>query len=152
MTINDLFKQDFEGKNILIIGCPASGKTYLANQFKTYHQKIHTDDFIEYGYEQSMYKVLEAVTSSETNTIVEGIQGYRLLRKGAQLGTYYPDVVIELVISHEQMIKIYETERDASKTKHLTGMLKSNAKVLADYLSIIDEERKPIWYKILNEH
>lgn len=39
-----------EGKNIIMIGPPASGKTYLSQYFKESHDILHTDDYIQYGY------------------------------------------------------------------------------------------------------
>ena len=41
---------NIENKNVLIIGCPGFGKTYLSNIIKSNkHQIFHTDDYIKHG-------------------------------------------------------------------------------------------------------
>lgn len=151
MSIEDVLKLDIEGKNVLIIGCPASGKSYLLNQFQTNHKKFQTDDYIQYGFEQSMYKVLEDIKNTEGNTLVEGVQGYRLLRKGVQLDCYYPDMVIELIISEQQMLSTYRNERDIKKIKYLTGFNKAQSKILNDYF-LMKNKSKPEWIKVINDY
>jgi len=142
---------DIEGKNVLIIGCPASGKTYLLNQFKTTHKKFPTDDYMRFGYEQSMYQVLEDIKKSTEKTLVEGIQGYRLLRKGVQLDCYYPDIVIQLIISEQQMLNTYRNERDEKKIKYLKGFNKMHDKIINDYF-MLENKSKPEWIKVSNVH
>ena len=151
MTIEQVLKMDIEQKNVLIIGCPASGKTYLLNKFNTANKKIHTDDYISYGYENSMYKILDYLKATEEKTIVEGIQGYRLLRKGVQLDCYYPNVVIQLIISEQQMRKTYLNERDVKKIKYLKGFNKMHDKILNDYF-LLKNNYKPEWFQIENNY
>lgn len=151
MTIEQVIQMDIEGKNVLIIGCPASGKTYLTKQFQTNHKKFHTDDYMKYGYEQAMYKVLDDIKNSTENTLVEGIQGYRLLRKGVQLDCYYPDIVIQLIISEEQMFKTYRNERDEKKIKYLKGFNGMHDKIIKDYF-MLENNKKPEWIKIHNRY
>lgn len=150
-TIQQVLQMDIEHKNVLIIGCPASGKTYLSNKFQTSHKKFHTDDYMKFGYEQSMYKVLEDIKKSNEYTLVEGIQGYRLLRKGVQLDCYHPEIVIELIISDHKMLDIYRNERDEKKIKYLKGFNKMHEKIINDYF-ILSKKREPEWIKVYNEH
>lgn len=151
IVIDEVLQKDIEHKNVLIIGCPASGKTYLLNQFKTEHRKFHTDDYISYGYEQSMYKCLDDIKATKEKTIVEGIQGYRLLRKGVQLDCYYPDIVIQLIISEQQMMNIYLNERDEKKIKYLKGFNKMHDKIINDYF-MLENKHKAEWIKVFNNH
>ncbi len=82
MSIEELVNLDITNKNVLIIGCPASGKTWLCKKIeKPTHTIIHTDDYKSYGYAEGMYIVLDVVKLSEMPTIVEGIYGYRMLKK-----------------------------------------------------------------------
>ena len=141
------------GKNVLIIGCPASGKTHLSNALKTYdtHKVIHTDDYMCYGYKESLYVLLRALPSVKSNTIIEGIQGYRLLRKGVELNSYYPDIVIELFISEARMIKTYREQRQMKKIESLFAFNNMHNKILNDYFRM-PNRRKPEWIKINNEY
>jgi len=150
-TINNVINIDIEQKNVLIIGCPASGKTYLSNLFKTTHTKIHTDDYMRFGYVQSLYQILSDLKEINGLTIIEGIQGYRLLRKGVQLDCYYPDIVIEMIISEQKMINTYRNERDARKIKYLINFNSMHNKIIADYFAL-SNNTKPEWYKIHNNY
>jgi len=151
MTIDEVLQIDIEEKNILIIGCPASGKTYLANKFNTQNKIIHTDDYMKYGYKESMYKILEHLKETQEKTIVEGIQGYRLLRKGVQLDCYYPDIVIQLVITEQQMMRTYIRERNEKKIKYLKGFNKMHDKIIKDYF-LLKNNKPPLWITIKNNH
>lgn len=147
-NIKDL---DITGKNVLIIGCPASGKTHLVNQMKTSHKIIHTDDYMQHGYEQAMYVILDEIKNNQSNTLVEGVQGYRLLRKGVQLDCYYPDIVIQLIISESRMMETYKNERNAKKVQYLKGFNKMHDKILNDYF-LIGNKSKPEWIKVNNTY
>ena len=138
-----------KGKNILIIGCPASGKTFMSALFNSNeHQIFHTDDYIKYGYVESMYQCLNDVLKCEKNTIVEGVQGYRMLRKGVELNNYYPDIIVELKITEQLMIATYKKERNPNKIKYLTGFNKLHDKILTDYKNM--KNTKPAEWLIIN--
>jgi len=69
-----------------IFGLSATGKTFLASKLHA-DKKIHTDDYMEHGFEMSMYHCLDAAKKYQTENpschlIVEGVQVARMLRKG----------------------------------------------------------------------
>ena len=143
---------DITDKNVLIIGCPASGKTYISNLLvDDKHILIHTDDYMSYGYHDSMYKCLDNILKSEKKTIVEGIQGYRLLRKGVELDNYYSDIVIELIISENKMYEVYENQREIDKAVYLSGFNEMHSKILLDY-KLLDNPNPPEWITIFNKY
>lgn len=152
MKTEELKSLDISGKNVLIIGCPASGKTYISNLIADdSHKIIRSDDYIQYGFAESMYKCLEDISlMGSTHTIVEGVQGYRMLRKGVELNSYFPDIVIEVVISEKTMNERYQNERDPKKIKYLQGFGKAQQKILNDYLAL-PNERRPQWIKVEND-
>lgn len=153
MELKEILKMDFEGKNVLIIGCPASGKTWLSKRLdKEKHQLIHTDSYISLGYEMGMYGALNAATCTVKNTIVEGVHGYRMLRKGAEYGNYYPDIVIEIKIPESRMRETYMKERDPKKINYLQQFNASHEKILNDYKGIIAEHLKPKWIVFDNNY
>jgi len=139
---------NIKNKNVLIIGPPASGKTTLALELKkvNYHELIHTDDYIDFGYEQALYVMMDDIPQG-VPTIIEGILGYRLLRKGVQTGKYFPDLVIEMEVTREQQAAIYENERDPKKLQYLKGFAAAHNKILNDYFELIGV-CKPEWVKM----
>lgn len=95
-------KEIFKYNRIIIIGYPKSGKSTLFNKItsrtesKDYYL-LQTDDYIKnYSYEDALYKIIEDL-KGENKYIVEGIQGYRLLRKICQLNLV--DMKPELIIN-----------------------------------------------------
>ncbi len=137
--------------NILIIGCPGSGKTYLADKMNDdSHRLIHTDDYTKYGYVQSMYEVFNDILKYDGKTIVEGIQGYRLLRHGFRTRKYKPDIVVELIISNDKLKDIYDSKRDYEKLEFVKKLNQSNRKILYNYKSMAGKNL-PKWYTIKND-
>lgn len=159
MTIQEVLSLSIVDKNVLIIGPPASGKTWLCDKLWNthmgmYHATIHTDDYILFGYKDAMYKSMSDIVDAHKNwykTIVEGIQGYRLLRKGVELDCYYPDIVIELEISEKRMHETYKKERDPKKIKYLQSFNTAHQTILEDYFSL-PNEKKPEWIKVYNDY
>lgn len=145
--------EEFKGKNVLIIGGPASGKTYVAGLLAKAknHTVLHTDDYIAHGYKEALYVLLKDIKRTIGPTIIEGVIGYRLLRKGVEFGSYYPDVVIELEVSPERVLQTYQEQRQGKNLATLRTFEKSNKSVLADYKAM-PNERKPLWIKLKNNY
>lgn len=159
MTLAELLQRDFTGENVLIIGCAASGKSTVANMLLDRHPNNHiiirTDDYMSHGYEQSLYVLIDDLKakSSHNPTFIEGILGYRLLRKGVELNCYYPDVVIELQISPERMERTYNESRDPDKLKGAKSQAKACATILDRYKEMfIPDGQYPEWIIVKNEY
>jgi len=84
-----------KNKKILVIGYPLSGKTTLVKSWNVKDRLVvHTDDYIPaYGYEEALYKILSHINFVDTY-VVEGVQGYRILRKLSEYHALQPDLVI----------------------------------------------------------
>ncbi len=149
---------DIERKDVLIIGWPAAGKTYLSKLLardNPNHKLFHTDDYIKHGYKEALYVLMADIATTKKPTIVEGVQGYRLLRKGIELDSYYPEIVIELEISRELMYATYKNERADKDPTALKGFINAHEKILRDYramLSIVSKAKRPEWHKIKNNY
>lgn len=140
------------GKDVVIIGCPASGKTYLSNLLASpAHTVIHTDDYMKHGYKEALYVMLNDLKHIHGNVIIEGVQGYRLLRKGVEMGCYYPHIVIELEISQERMAQTYAEQRPGKKVASVLAFNKMHETIKQDYFSM-DNPNKPEWIKISNHY
>jgi adenylate kinase family enzyme len=143
---------DITDKNVLIIGCPASGKTYVSGLLDNdKHRVVHTDRYIDLGHKESLYNLLDGLSLYKGLTIVEGVLGYRLLRKGLQTGEYFPDLVIELRVNEETMLDTYKYKRDPLKVKRLKSFNKAHRTILDEYLKL-PNDRPPEWYIIQNDY
>lgn len=156
MTYADLFNIDLAGKSVVIIGCPASGKTTLARRLaeRTGTRLVETDSYLGHDYKAALYELIERdLMPFSGAVIVEGVQGYRLLRKGVEGWEgwhFYPDVVIELKVTPEQVDRVYRTERKGKKVGSLTAFNKMHSTILDKYRAI-DNPHPPKWYTVQNE-
>lgn len=110
-----------QGENVVIVvGAPDSGKTHLSQELEIAypdHKVYHTDDYIPHGFEQGLYELMKDIErDSPKKMIVEGILGFRLLRKWEQHKTSgpYPDHYLnpDLVIYTQRTPR--EHRKDAS--------------------------------------
>lgn len=155
LTPQQALREPVFGLNVLIIGMAGSGKTWFAKQLAAKHPNslfYHTDDYIEFGWKNSMYVVLgEVVQEIEhgNSTIVEGVAGYRMLRKGAETVAYFPDIVFEMIAPESQIEEIYLRTRDAKKVANLPAFAKMNETVLREYKAM-SVGKEPRWIQVEN--
>jgi len=123
---------------VLIIGKAASGKSTLASKLYKEHPEFllfRSDDYIHHGYEQSLYALMDDITKNKgKKMIIEGVQGYRLLRKGVELGTFTPDVIFITEASFQERCARYMNRGESDKIKKLPGFDKNLDTVYREYL------------------
>lgn len=163
ITRAELLSLDLSGKNIVIIGSPASGKTTLARliadrigMFEPW-KIIHTDNYMQPerkdDYKIALYDMIADLKKIHVPLIIEGVQGYRLLRKGVEGfegWNFYPDVVIELVVTDAQVRRVYERDRKGKDAGSLVGFNKMHSTILEKYRAM-DNPAPPVWYTVKNE-
>ena len=119
----------FNNMFLIIAGHPATGKTTLSEKLKAVypdHTLLHTDDYMEYGYKESVYKLIEDLESYEfQNIIVEGIMGARLMRK---LQEVHKEATVDLYVyfsaKFDHIIDVYTRERPDKKLKDIEATIK----------------------------
>lgn len=157
LSITEALKTPITGLNVMVIGLPASGKTFFAG-WLSLNNPMHTlfrcDDYLNGNNgQESMYAILDEVCEQiriGNPTIVEGVAGYRMLRKGAQLGTYYPDIVFEIVAPQEQRERVYMQERSERTFANVERFDKALTTVLSDYKKTIGDFQFPTWIQVSN--
>lgn len=152
MTLDDLIKIDFTGKNLLVLGRPSAGKTWLSKvlggMYK-HHTIINTDDYIYIGGVRAIAAIIED-QSSTPPCIIEGMMGYDLLLTGAREKSYSPDIVIEVDISTGRQMEIYLSERDPAKIKYLKKFEFAHLEMMNEYHRIVPAEQKPQFITLSN--
>ena len=158
LSVSEALKTPITGLNVMVIGLPASGKTYFAG-WLSLNNPMHTlfrcDDYLNGSNSQeSMYAILDEVCDqikAGNPTIVEGVAGYRMLRKGAQLGTYYPNIVFEIVAPTEQRERVYQQQRSDRNFANVQKFDKALTTVLNDYKNTIGDFEFPTWIQVNNQ-
>lgn len=119
----------FNNMFLIIAGHPATGKTTLGLKLKQIypdHTLIHTDAYMEHGYKESLYMLLQDLESyAFENIIVEGIMGARLMRKLQEL---HPEARVDLYVflrgNMELIAGIYARERPDKNIKDIESTCK----------------------------
>jgi deoxyadenosine/deoxycytidine kinase len=130
--------QNREYRKVVIVGAPATGKSTLGRALADAlgYKLFASDDYMELGFERSMYKLLSDVMSHDGPLVAEGVQCYRMLRKGEQLNNFRPDLIIECKTTLEAAQARYEMRGDANKWSKYLAMRKQLDTVWEDYLHI----------------
>ena len=114
---------------IIIAGHPATGKTTLSFKLKELypdHTLIHTDAYMEQGYKESLYMLLQDLESYRfENIIVEGIMGARLMRKLQELHKEAKvDLYVYISAKFDHIIDVYTRERPGKNLATLEWAVK----------------------------
>lgn len=161
MTLSELIASDLLfGKKVVVIGRPGSGKTVTGQKLAQASNLplVQTDTYIPCGGVEALYHMMSEMEAwgYDEPCLIEGVGSYRLLRKGAELDVFYPDVVIELVVTDEQVERVYTKERDSAKLKKMPGFVKGLETVLAGYRQImavreLEGRTPPVWMRLQND-
>lgn len=130
---------DIIRKTVVIIGHPQAGKTtYSAKLRERFpgHTYISCDDFKSFPYDEALYELKKSIRKTTAKyLVIEGVLGYRLLRKGLQYKDFSPDLIIRIT-------------RDGidygDKASKMQSFCKQLDTIWAEYLYLLDNEtQKP---------
>lgn len=149
MNLQEILSIPIEGKTVCILGNPACGKTFLANSlYDKKHTMIHTDTYMGYDFKTQLYMLLDDITDKYEGQrlIIEGVLVPRLLRKGSELGTFYPDLIIECSMPLYVQETIYREQRPEKDYQAVKKMNTGLQSILNEYF--FNTEARPeylIW-------
>ena len=140
-----------EHSTVVVIGPPGSGKSYVAHVLaENSGLPVYcTDKFLGDGHVAALYALMKSL--GDTGWIVDGMIGYRFLRKRKQLRLPAPDIVIQLDASDEQIERAYAARGKPCNIKVLRNFCAAHDKVLDDYL-LLDGEEPRIWVHANSYH
>ena len=123
---------------VVVCGFTKSGKITIARKISNHLKRrlFISDDYTIYGPQEAMYVLLKDIVY-ETNRkhpfIVEGVQCFRLLRKGMQEGGFYPDLIIKTKCDEKTIRHFYNKDGEGHKTDRALSFNKGLDKVWNDY-------------------
>lgn len=132
MTLSELLEIDIRGKDCVVLGRAASGKTHVARLLskKWGMPLLSTDDFRTGNFEEDLDALFEAIQGRKGGICIEGVLSYRLLRKGQETGLFAPDIVIECEVPEWVQAKVYREQRP---DKSMAGVRSLNKGLLTIY-------------------
>jgi len=140
-----------ENSTVVVIGPPGSGKTHVATVLAEASglPLYSTDVYLGNGHVAALYVMMQAL--GDDGWIVEGMIGYRFLRKLRQLGLPPPDIVIQLDADDEQIRAAYAKRSKPCNIKIIRSFCKAHEKVLSDYY-LLDGEQPKVWVHAQSNH
>ena len=145
-------------KYVIIFGHAKSGKIVLANTISKRlgdRRVVSSDNSMSLGFKDSMYFLLKRIQTNDEQVIIEGIQMSRLLRKGIEMGNFYPEVVIHIDCAYETIRYGYVRCGEAHKVRQNGFLIKKWNHMIDvifyDWYSMltkIPEEKRPTIIKI----
>ncbi len=142
-------------KTVAIVGVAASGKTSLAELLRVANPGftvINTDDYKKYEWEQALELLARDVSFITTPLIVEGVLVYRLLRRGAQHGSFHADHVYKCEVS-----KKIRAERFNARggQRSLDGMRSMDSMLMTVYYdyekACVRAGKQPTVYRVITD-
>jgi len=134
-----------EDSVVIIIGPPGSGKSVVGNLLaESSGLPLYSTEELTTG--NKALTALKAIMHlcGDEGFIMEGMIGYRWLRKQKEMELPMPDIVIQLDASDDE-IEVAMASRDKHcNVKLIRKFCSAHEKVLADYY-LLDEDRPKVW-------
>lgn len=133
-----------ESSTVIVIGPPGSGKSYVGELLAEQSglPLYSTDEFLGTGHVEALYAVIKAV--GDDGFIMEGMLGYRWLRKQKQLKMAPPDFVIELEATDDEIEEAYRKRQKPCNMRRIKAFCAAHEKILDDYM-LLDGDLPRVW-------
>lgn len=140
-----------DSTTVVIIGPPGSGKSHVGFVLaESSGLPIYsTDAYLTDGHVAALYAIMASI--GDEGWIVEGMIGYRLLRKRKELGMPAPDIVIQLTATDEQIENAYVARKQKCDIKKIRAFCKAHDVVLDEY-RLMDGDEPQIWIHAKSMH
>lgn len=124
---------------IVVCGYTKTGKVTIARKIaNTLKRRLFiSDDYQIYGPQEAMYVLLKDLLTENRPFIVEGVQCFRLLRKGIQLNNFFPDLIIKTKCNEETIRYFYKKDNESEKIENAIKYNKGLNKIWEDYLQLL---------------
>lgn len=142
---------------ILIIGYTKSGKVTIAKELSKQldNRKLFiSDDYIkDWGHDDALNRLEEDINESYYSSdpiIIEGILGFRLLRRMSKNGYHLPDMVIKTECNKETISYFYSIEEPGKNLNSVFGFNQGLEKIYNEVVYFLESQGKKIPVLTLN--
>lgn len=142
---------------ILIIGSVKSGKVTIARELAKQldNRKLFiSDEYIaNWGHDNALNRLEEDINESYYGSdpiIIEGILGFRLLRRMVKNGYHLPDMVIKTECNKETISYFYEREEPGKNLNSVHGFNQGLEKIFKESVYLLKSRGKKLPILILN--
>jgi|MDSV01.2.fsa_nt_gb hypothetical protein len=122
-----------ETSKVIVIGPPGSGKTKVGNLLGADSglPVYSTDQFSGTPHVKALHAVMRAC--GDKGFVLEGLIGYKWLRKRKQLGLPNPDVVVQLSATDKEIERSYERRGKTCNLQLIHRFVEAHDKILEDF-------------------
>jgi hypothetical protein len=142
-----LLKKIDGASTIVVAGFTKTGKITISNKLSEElgYPIIKSDDFKveQFGTTKALFAFMgECLSYYNTRkpVIIEGVKAFRLLRKGLQLRSFYPDVIIRTECNEATIRHFYKKDGEEEKADRAVSFNKGLQTTWDSYLLMLDEK------------
>lgn len=150
LITDELINQCLDKNRIIIYGHAKSGKIIIARLLaeRLNRKLIVTDDYMDYGFKESMYIIKEEIENIKEPLIIEGVQTPRLLRKGLEYNDFYCDMIIHLECNKQSIEQAYINDNQEHKLNKIYSFNQMLDNIFEEWYQNMPIEKMPLIVKL----